>query len=199
MKRWLSAAIVAGVMVAGVALAPDAVADPPPDGGAPAGSGSASAAKQTPVSPLFAEMLILHATNTAGGIDPRIKHLKDQLTKPPFSAYDTYKLLSQSKQQTPDGQPVETVLPNGRTLRLTYRGPIEIKDTKELRYKVSASITEPKGKEFLPLLEWNAKLDDNLFVAGQSYQNGILVLGIKVVRLGPTPRAPRAISEQRAA
>jgi hypothetical protein len=44
---------------------------------------------------------------------------------------------------------------------------------------ISASIQEPGGKTFLPLLEVNAKAGETFFVAGQKHKGGILVIGIK--------------------
>ena len=48
--------------------------------------------------------------------------------------------------------------------------------------KLSASINQPNGKDFLPLLEVRAKLGQAFIVAGQSYRQGILVLVIRAVR-----------------
>jgi hypothetical protein len=48
--------------------------------------------------------------------------------------------------------------------------------------RISASINQPKGKDFLPLLEVKAKAGQAFIVAGQSYKKGILVLVIKVVK-----------------
>ena len=47
---------------------------------------------------------------------------------------------------------------------------------------LSASINQPNGKDFLPLLKVKAKLGQAFIVAGQKYKSGILVLVIRVVR-----------------
>ena len=45
--------------------------------------------------------------------------------------------------------------------------------------RLSASINQPGGKTFLPLLEVKAKLGQPFIVAGQNYKGGILVLVIR--------------------
>ncbi len=176
-RRGVSAGFVVAAVVVGASLPASSLGAREPLAGS--ASASASAAAPAPTS-LNADVLVLHATNGGGGIDPRVKHLSAQLTKPPFSAYDTYKLLIDKRLPTPLGGGGELALPDGRTLRVTYKGLAESRA--EPRYKVAATISDPKGKAFLPLLEVAAKLDEPFFVAGQSYDKGILVLAIKMTR-----------------
>ena len=72
---------------------------------------------------------------------------------------------------------METQLPNGRTLQITLKGSPEPN-----RYKLTASVAQPGGTKFLPLLEVTAPLDEWFFVAGQSYKEGVLFVGIKLVK-----------------
>lgn len=177
-----SALLVAAAVVVGASLpASSTRADGtrPLGGGATSASASSSASAPAPAA-LNADVLVMHATNRGGGIDPRVKHLSAQLTKPPFSAYDTYKLLIDKRLPTPLGGGGELALPDGRTLRVTYKGLADSRS--EPRYKVVATISDPKGKDFLPLLEVAAKLGEPFFVAGQSFDKGILVLAIKMTR-----------------
>jgi hypothetical protein len=125
---------------------------------------------------LFAEILVLHATNEKKGIDRRIGEMPE-LTKPPFSSYDSYTLVDRGKLPLEKGVPKTLVLPNKRVLEAKL---LEILGNGSVR--LSASINQPGGKEFLPLLEVKAKLGQPFIVAGQSYKNGILVLVIRVVR-----------------
>lgn len=181
-RRSISALVVASVASVGVFLpASLTLADAPRPlaSSAPSGSASASASASAP-SALNADVLVMHATNGGGGIDPKVKHLSEQLTKPPFSAYNTYKLLVDKRLPTPLGGGGELALPDGRTLRVTFKGLAESRG--EPRYKVVATISDPKGKDFLPLLEVAAKLGEPFFVAGQSFDKGILVLAIKMTR-----------------
>jgi len=143
---------------------------------APSASASADAGVQEPKVP--AEVMVLHATNTGGGIDPRIGPLP-QLRKPPFSAYDTYKLIARNAITLTPSHPDSTTLPNKRVLRTSLSAVLP-----NDRYRISTSISQPARDagthSFLPLLEVTAKSGETFFVAGQSYQGGILVVGIRV-------------------
>ena len=124
---------------------------------------------------LEAVVMVLHATNSNKGIDPRIGKMPE-LKNPPFSSYNSYQLLARHRLRLAEGKPKSVRLPNKRVLqtKLLQRLP---KDT----VRISASIDQPGGKTFLPLLEVKAKLGQTFIVAGQSYQRGILVLVIRVV------------------
>lgn len=134
-----------------------------------------SATAQAPTS-VKAEVMVLHATQQpgAGSIDPQIGNLP-QLKRPPFSAYNTYKLVTRKDLTLEKGKPQTETLVNGRVLQVTWN---EL--TQDKRYKIAAHINQPNGKEFLRLLEVNAAANETFFVAGQSYQGGILVIGITI-------------------
>lgn len=129
-----------------------------------------------PDSGFFAEITILYATNDKKGIDPRIGRMPE-LQKPPFSSYDSYALLDRQRLPLSKPEPKTLKLPNGRTLATKL---VEVLGPDAVR--LSASINQPNGKEFLPLLEVKAKLGQPFIVAGQSYERGILVLVIRAVR-----------------
>jgi hypothetical protein len=119
---------------------------------------------------------VLHATNGGQGIDKRIGDMPE-LKKPPFSSYDSYALLTRAKLPLAKGDPKTIELPNGRVLQTKL---LEILPKDQVR--ISASVNQPKGKDFLPLLEVKAKVGQRFIVAGQSYKSGILVLVIRVVK-----------------
>ncbi len=125
----------------------------------------------------FAEVTVLHATNSGKGIDERIGNMPE-LKKPPFSSYDSYALLTKTRMPLVKDDPKTTRLPNGRVLQTKL---LEVLPNKE-SLRISASINQPRGKTFLPLLEVKAKVGQSFIVAGQSYKNGILVLVIRVVK-----------------
>ncbi len=122
------------------------------------------------------EVLVLHATNSGKGIDPRIGDMAE-LKKPPFSSYDSYQLLSKHKLPLLKDDPKTVELPNKRVLQTKL---LEVLPKEQLR--ISASINQPRGKTFLPLLEVKAKVGQSFIVAGQSYKGGILVLVIRVIK-----------------
>lgn len=133
-------------------------------------------AQPQPPAKVTAEVMVLHATQQPGpgSIDPQIGNLP-QLKRPPFSAYNTYKLISRKDLSLEKGKPQPETLANGRVLQVTLNDI-----TQDKRYRVAAHINQPNGKEFLRLLEVTAAPNETFFVAGQSYQNGILVIGITI-------------------
>ena len=116
-----------------------------------------------------AEVTLIHASNNAdGGIDPRIGKL------PNIGSYKSYQLLSQSN-MTIKKAPTTTTLPNGRILQ------ISLKDVKDKQYIIDTSINQPGGTAFLPLLEVRAAVGVPVFIAGQTYQGGMLIIAIKIL------------------
>lgn len=121
-----------------------------------------------------ADVMVLYATNSKKGIDARIGPMTE-LKKPPFSAYDSYELLDRERLPL-DKQSRRTLkLANGRVLETRL---LDVLSRDSVR--LSASINQPGGKEFLPLLEVKAKVGQAFIVAGQHYKQGILVLVIRV-------------------
>ena len=126
------------------------------------------------------EILILHGTNDGSGIDPKLGRLPE-LGKPPFSSYNSYKLLERSRQTLTTQGPTSMKTPTGANLRLSLKEIVEPQKRDQVRrYVISSSIQKPGGNSFLPLLEVSAKAGQLFFVAGQEYKGGALVFGIKV-------------------
>jgi hypothetical protein len=116
-----------------------------------------------------AEVTLIHASNNIdAGVDPRIGKI------PNIGSYKSYQLLSQSNMTIKKG-PTTTTLPNGRVLQ------ISLKDVKDKQYIVDTSINQPGGTAFLPLLEVRASVGVPVFIAGQSYQGGMLIIAIKIL------------------
>ena len=94
---------------------------------APAPSGKPPVAKKDAVAaPFFVEVMVLYASNSKKGIDSRIPNMPE-LKKPPFSAYDSYELLTEPAPLAPSGKtrvplnkedPKTLKLPNGRVLQV---------------------------------------------------------------------------------
>jgi hypothetical protein len=129
---------------------------------------------------IAAEVIILHATNDNTGIDPKIGKIP-ALSKPPFSSYNSYKLLDRATLALEKGKAGTVKLPTGRDLQVRFKDVVEpVKKDEQRRFLVDASIQKPDGKAFLPLIEVNAKAGEWFFVAGQDYKGGGLVIGIKI-------------------
>lgn len=124
---------------------------------------------------LAAEVMVLHATNAGGGIDNRIGSLA-QLKKPPFSAYDTYKLLTQARTPLTQGVESPSALPDGGKVRMTLKQAVS-----PGRRKMAVTIHKSDGSVFLPLVEVTTGGGEPFFVAGYRHKSGILVIGIKLV------------------
>jgi hypothetical protein len=123
-----------------------------------------------PAQPVEAEVSVIHATNDPdGGIDPNIGKL------PNLGNYKSYRLLQRAKVTIKKGAPATTTLPNQRILQIT------LKDVKEPQFIIDTSINQPGGTAFLPLLEVRATVGAPVFIAGQSYQGGMLIIGIKIL------------------
>jgi hypothetical protein len=122
------------------------------------------------------ELLVLHATHDKRGIDARLRDLPE-LEKPPFASFDTYSLVERVRLPLRPGARATHRLPNGRVL-----GAELVDVAKNGVVRLSASISEPGGTAFLPLLEVRARPGQRFIVAGQSYKRGILVLVLTLSR-----------------
>ena len=123
-----------------------------------------------------AEVLVLHATNSKKGIDPRIGGVPE-LKNPPFSAYDSYELVDKTRLPLVKGAPRTMPLPNGRVLETLL-----IEELPKDFVRLKATIKQPGGREDLLLGGVKAKLGKQFILAGQSYKAGILVLVVRIVR-----------------
>lgn len=117
-----------------------------------------------------AEVLVIHGTNCdKPSVDPAIGEM------PPLK-YNCYKLLEKKMLPLTKGQSSTTALPNGRTFQITYSDM-----TPDKRYRVAAAISQPDGKGFLKLADITAEANKRFNVGGFAYQNGALVLAIRIV------------------
>src|SRR5690242_15392709 len=115
--RFLASAITAIMVLAlGVSPSPAAAQGKAP---APAPAAPSDAAITT-------EVVVLHATNDGSGIDPKIGKMPE-LGKPPFSAYNSYKLLDRLKISLQKGKPTTTKLPNGSVLMVSLKDVVAAK------------------------------------------------------------------------
>ena len=118
-------------LVARGGLADDARSAP-----APAPADSATPAP-VPAASVNMEVIVLHATNDGTGIDPKIGKIPE-LSKPPFSSYNSYKLLDRPKIAVQKGKQATVKLPNGRDMAVALKDIIAPKKKDEVtRYVVS--------------------------------------------------------------
>ncbi|MCA9608843.1 MAG: hypothetical protein KC619_24735 [Myxococcales bacterium] len=125
------------------------------------------------------EVLIVLARREEGPIDPRLAQVP-ALRRSPFDAFRSMQLLSSPQLHLRVGAPETIELPNGRHVRLVLRGI-----TAEGRYRLQVSINRPGQQDYLPELDVVASPGDPVFIAGQTYQNGTLVIGIRLGQRRP--------------
>jgi hypothetical protein len=130
-----------------------------------------------PPAPVTAELLLLHGTNNNTGIDPKLGRIP-ALSKPPFSAYNSYDLLKREALELFLNRAATTRLPNKGELVVTYQGATHRGGPK--KYIVDLSI-QRHGSAILPLLQVNANAGEMLFAAVPGYRGGVLVIGVKIV------------------
>ena len=157
MKRHLAAAL--GLVAwASMSVAPGAIAQ-----------------AQAPRS-VTGEVLIVLASQAPGPVDPRLANVP-ALRRSPFDSFESMALLSSPRVDLHIGEPSVVPLPNGRRVRLVL---LEITDAG--RYRLQLSINRPGQRDYLPELNVVVSPGDPVFIAGQSYQSGTLVIGIRLGR-----------------
>ncbi len=116
-----------------------------------------------------AELFVIHATDCdKPAVDPDIGEA------PPLK-YRCYKLVEKKTLPLTKGQAATTPLPNGRTFQLTLADVLA-----DRRFKVSAAISQPDNKGFLPLANITAEPNKRFHVGGFAHQGGALVLAIRI-------------------
>lgn len=121
------------------------------------------------------ELVVAHGKNGGKGIDPKLSKHKE-LQSPPFSSYDSYDLLEAATRTLTRGKPTSLKLPDGGELRVGLED-IEEAAGKPVRLVLKATVKKPGGDE--SNVQVKVKPGAIFFVAGQKYDKGILVLGIK--------------------
>lgn len=125
------------------------------------------------------DVLIVLASREAGPVDPRLADVP-ALRRSPFDAFRSMELLESPRVRLTVGREQVIELPNGRRLRLVLR---EVTD--EGRFRMQVSINRPGQRDYLPELDVVASPGDPVFIAGQSYRDGTLVIGIRLGQRTP--------------
>jgi hypothetical protein len=126
------------------------------------------------VTTLAGEVLVLLASENEGSVDPSLSHVH-ALKHPPFNVFKSIKIMSRSPVQLVADKAIEIDLPNGRKVHLTL-----LERQADGRTKVQVSINRPNEKDYLPLLQVIARSGEHFFVAGQKFEGGTLVIGVRV-------------------
>ncbi len=145
----------------------------------------AGAALSLPAQTTFAqgvrgEVLIIHALEAQGAIDPALASIA-VLRRAPFNSYRTMRILSRPALQLTVGEATEIPLPNGRRLRITLQTV-----TADGRFEATVSINRPNQGDYLREARIVMSPGDPFFVAGQTHEGGILLVGIHLGQRPPT-------------
>ncbi|HEX5657808.1 MAG TPA: hypothetical protein VFX59_11465 [Polyangiales bacterium] len=119
------------------------------------------------------EVLVVLGSTEGSGVDPALDKL-EALRKPPFDSFPKKTLLKRVELALSLGGETEVELPNGRKLRLSW-----VERTKEGRLRLKLSINKPGQRDYLPLMTVVAAPGDPFFVAGQKYEGGTLIIGVR--------------------
>jgi hypothetical protein len=119
------------------------------------------------------EVLVVLGSSEGSGSDPQLDKL-EALKKPPFDSFPKKTLLKRVELALALAGESEIELPNGRKLRLSW-----VERTKEGRLRLKLSINKPGQRDYLPLMTVVAAPGDPFFVAGQKYEGGTLIIGVR--------------------
>lgn len=126
---------------------------------------------------LTAEVVIVVAREDGNTIDAELRDIP-ALRRAPFNAFRSMVVHSRPRVALDENHEADVVLPNGRRLRLKL-----LQVTADGRYRMKVSINRPGEPDYLPLLQVEAAPGDPFFVAGQAFNGGTLIVG---VRLSPS-------------
>ncbi len=148
------------------------------------------------------EVLVVLASEQGGVIDANLAQ-EPALRQPPFNAYRSMRVLERRPITLPVGRPAAVGLPNGRRVQVTF-----VQRLPNGRLQVHVSINRPDKNDYLQGVTVETSAGVPFFIAGQAFQGGTLVIGVRVgvrathgVRIGPIlprpalapPPAPGAV------
>ncbi len=138
------------------------------------------------------EVLVVLASEQGGVIDANLAQ-EPALRQPPFNAYRSMRLLERRPITLPVGRPALVALPNGRRVQVTF-----VQRLPNGRLQVRVSINRPDQNDYLQGVTVETSSGVPFFIAGQAFQGGTLVIGVRVgvrathgVRAGPFLPQPR--------
>ena len=116
------------------------------------------------------------ATNDKQGFDPRLERLRGKLSKPPFSAWDTFRLMGDSAAPAEKSRPTAVKLASGGTMTLVFKDKLVTQGGKpRLRFGIDKDSKE--GKRTLSTVVVFDSGDAILF-SGEPYGNGTYILAL---------------------
>lgn len=123
---------------------------------------------------ITAEIVVVVARETGTGIDAELRDIP-ALRRAPFNAFRSMRIHSRPRVTLNANGEADVELPNGRKLRLKL-----LQTTPDGRYRIKVSINRPNESDYLPLLQVEAAPGDPFFVAGQAFDGGTLIVGVRL-------------------
>ena len=121
--------------------------------------------------PVGGEVMVILAKEEAGPIDAKLKQLAP-LQKPPFNGFKSMTVLSTASIEINEGKNASVDLPNGGKLQLKL-----VQRMPDGRHKVELSIVRPGKQDAVMTVVASG---ETFFIAGQKYEGGTLVIGVRV-------------------
>ena len=125
------------------------------------------------------EVLVVLASEQPGMIDSNLAH-EPALRQPPFNSYRSMRLLERHPVTLAANRPIIVALPNGRNLQIVL-----VRMLPNGRLQVRVSINRPEKNDYLQGVTVETSAGVPFFIAGQAYQGGTLVIGVRVGLRGP--------------
>jgi hypothetical protein len=132
------------------------------------GSGVARAQDQV------GEVLVVLASEQGGVVDANLAQ-EPALRQPPFNAYRSMRLLERRPMTLGAGRPAVVPLPNGRRVQVVF-----VQRLPNGRVQVRVSINRPDQNDYLQGVTVETSPGVPFFIAGQAFQGGTLVIGVRV-------------------
>lgn len=154
--------------------APAQVAPPaaePADGG-----GKPPAIQVAQVGPARCVVNEIRASNDKGGIDPALAPLEAKLKRPPFSSWDTFKLLARHDAALESKKTEKLKLVTGGKMSLLFRDRIKAKGSKP-RVRISVTVDNTGGQR---IVESTMVLDsgDDSVIGGWPFDQGTYLIAL---------------------
>ena len=120
------------------------------------------------------EVLVVLASEQPGPVDANLAQ-EPALRQPPFNSYRSMRLLQRMPLTLPVSRPAIVPLPNGRNLQIVL-----VRVMPNGRLQVHVSINRPDKNDYLQGVTVETSAGVPFFIAGQAYQGGTLVIGVRV-------------------
>lgn len=120
------------------------------------------------------EVLVVLASEQPGVIDANLAQ-EPALRQPPFNSYRSMRLLGRHPVTLPVNRATIVPLPNGRNLQIVL-----VRVMPNGRLQVRVSINRPEKNDYLQGVTVETSAGIPFFIAGQAYQGGTLVIGVRV-------------------